>query len=311
MKQWKTGAVLISLLGIMSGMMMAGAAEEAEIPLNSETFPDPAFLSWVSDRDTDRDGGLSQMELDAVTKMDLRKLGIQDLQGLEYFRNLESLNCSENDLTVLELTDFPAMNSLTCNENPRLSELRLEGVPTLEHLYCFHSNLFELDLHDVPGLTYFAWGGSPLTELDLSGNPELQILHVLGGTLTDADLSQNRKLETVLWNHTFIQTLDLSQQTDLTYLNCTDNQLLSLDLSHNTKLETVYAGKNQLLALRLPDREALFLDFTEQSPARIALEPGGKWDFTGTVCAVDPARKNHRIEGWRSGWNTDPAGCTQ
>ena len=45
MKQWKTGAVLISLLGIMSGMMMAGAAEEAEIPLNSETFPDPAFLS--------------------------------------------------------------------------------------------------------------------------------------------------------------------------------------------------------------------------------------------------------------------------
>ena len=84
MKQWKTGAVLISLLGIMSGMMMAGAAEEAEIPLNSETFPDPAFLSWVSDRDTDRDGSLSQMELDAVTKMDLRKLGIQDLQGLEY-----------------------------------------------------------------------------------------------------------------------------------------------------------------------------------------------------------------------------------
>lgn len=274
MKQWKTGAVLISLLGIMSGMMMAGAAEKAEIPLNSETFPDPAFLRWVSDRDTDRDGSLSQMELDVVTKMDLRKLGIQDLQGLEYFRNLESLNCSENDLTILELTDFPAMNSLTCNENPRLSELRLEGVPTLEHLYCFHSNLFELDLHDVPGLTYFAWGGSPLTELDLSGNPELQILHVLGGTLTDADLSQNRKLETVLWNHTFIQTLDLSQQTDLTYLNCTDNQLLSLDLSHNTKLETVYAGKNQLLALRLPDREALFLDFTEQSPARIALEPG-------------------------------------
>ena len=123
--------------------------------------------------------------------MDLRKLGIKDLSGLEWFDALEELNCSENDLVRLELPDLPALTSLTCNENPRLETLDLSGAPALEHLYCFHSNLSEWNLHDVPNLSYLAWGGSPLAELDLSGNPKLHTLHVLGGDLAQADLSHN------------------------------------------------------------------------------------------------------------------------
>lgn len=272
MKLWRHAAAF--LLSLCAAATVAAAADTPPVPLTEEAFPDPAFLQWVGKKDSDGDGFLSQEELDAVTAMDLRKQGIEQLDGLEYFRNLESLNCSENDLTALVLEDFPALTSLTCNENASLETLDLSGVPALEHLYCFHSALTELDLQDVPALTYLAWGGSPLQELDLSNNPELQVLHVLGGDLADADLSHNPKLDMLLWNHTRIETLDLSSQTELTYLNCTDNQLTSLDLSANSKLETLYAGKNRLLAIRLPGDDLSFCDLTDQRPAPFDLPTG-------------------------------------
>lgn len=272
MKLWRHAAAF--LLSLCAAATVAAAADTPPVPLTEEAFPDPAFLQWVGKKDSDGDGFLSQEELDAVTAMDFRKQGIEQLDGLEYFRNLESLNCSENDLTALVLEDFPALTSLTCNENASLETLDLSGVPALEHLYCFHSALTELDLEDVPALTYLAWGGSPLQELDLSNNPQLQVLHVLGGDLADADLSHNPKLDMLLWNHTRIETLDLSNQTELTYLNCTDNQLTSLDLSANSKLETLYAGKNRLLAIRLPGDDLSFCDLTDQRPAPFDLPTG-------------------------------------
>lgn len=271
MNLWKKVLAALAALCLMAGASIMGSAASLSVPITPETFPDPAFLHWVEGTDTDGDGLLSQSERDAVTDMDLRKLGIQDLTGVEWFRALETLNCSENDLLSLELTDFPALRSLTCSENPRLENLTLSGTPALEHLYCFHSNLSLMDLHGVPDLTYLVWGGSPLQELDLSGNPNLHTLHVLGGNLLEADLSHNEKLDTLLWNHTWIGTLDLSHQPDLTYLNCTDNQLTSLDLSHNTKLETLYAGSNRLLAIQVPSDSLTFCDLTGQRPAAFTL----------------------------------------
>lgn len=297
MKYLGTCMLLLSLLSATAGRAAAGE-ETSSIALNSSVFPDPAFLHWSENQDVNGDGFLSQQELGAVTEMDLRKLGIESLEGLEWYYALESLNCSENDLVRLELSDFPRLKSLTCNENPRLEALELTGVPALEHLYCFHSNLAQLDLHAVPSLTYFAWGGSPLQELDLSQNPNLQVLHVLGGNLTRADLSQNSQLETLLWNHTWIETLDLSHQPNLTYLNCTDNQLTALDLSNQPKLETVYAGRNCLLAVQMPVGDAIFCDLADQRPAAYRLAPGENGFFLDQLV---PWIKVDEVSQWSGG----------
>lgn len=274
-KLWKQAMLFGMVLCAAANLAVAGAVAmpEETIAIDSSNFPDSAFQTWVQTKDTDGDGLLSQAERDAVTQADLRKCGIQDLRGLEWFSSLETLNCSENDLTRLELPDLPALKSLTCNENARLEVVDLRGAPALEQFSCFHSNLTELDLHAVPNLQYCVWGGSPLQELDLSGNSELRVLHVLGGDLTSADLSHNPKLDTLLWNHTRIGALDLSHQQDLTYLNCTDNRLTRLDLSQNPKLETLYANNNQLLAVQIPE-SVTFCELTGQRPASWTLEPG-------------------------------------
>ena len=83
MKLWKKGLALLMVLCMTAGMAMTAHAAADSVPIDSTTFPDPAFLLWVEGKDTDGDGSLSPSERSAVTSMDLRKLGIQDLSGLE------------------------------------------------------------------------------------------------------------------------------------------------------------------------------------------------------------------------------------
>lgn len=62
MKLWKKGLALLMVLSITAGMVMTGSAEAGLVPIDSASFPDPAFLRWVQEKDTDGDGALSQAE---------------------------------------------------------------------------------------------------------------------------------------------------------------------------------------------------------------------------------------------------------
>lgn len=47
MKLWKKGLALLMVLSITAGMVMTGSAESGLVPIDSASFPDPAFLRWV------------------------------------------------------------------------------------------------------------------------------------------------------------------------------------------------------------------------------------------------------------------------
>lgn len=158
MKLWRHAAAF--LLSLCAAATVAAAADTPPVPLTEEAFPDPAFLQWVEKKDSDGDGSLSQEELDAVTAMDLRKQGIEQLDGLEYFRNPESLNCSENDLTALVLEDFPALTYLAWGGSP-LQELNLSNSPELQVLHVLGGDLADADLSHNPKLDMLLWNHPP------------------------------------------------------------------------------------------------------------------------------------------------------
>ena len=88
------------------------------IPVNNETFPDEAFRAYVSENiDVSHDGNLSEGEINSVTTMDVSGLGIRSLQGMEYFTALESLDCSDNELTSLDLSANTKLQSLNAENN--------------------------------------------------------------------------------------------------------------------------------------------------------------------------------------------------
>ena len=67
--------------------------------------------------DMDADGQLSEEEVSGVTGIDVSGMGIQDLKGIEYFTELESLDCSDNELTSLDLSANAKLQILKAESN--------------------------------------------------------------------------------------------------------------------------------------------------------------------------------------------------
>ena len=68
--------------------MMASAEN---VMINETNFPDTNFRNWVLSQDYGADGVLTDEELKNITDLDVRRLEIHDLKGIEYFTALEEL----------------------------------------------------------------------------------------------------------------------------------------------------------------------------------------------------------------------------
>ena len=82
------------------------------VPLNSENFPDKTFLEYIRTTFDNGDNGpdgkpngiLDPDEWKFVTAIDVSGMEITSLKGISNFRNLKKLNCSDNQLTSLNLS---------------------------------------------------------------------------------------------------------------------------------------------------------------------------------------------------------------
>lgn len=208
---------------LAEGTAALPAAETGSIPINSTHFPDANFLKYVEKIiDTDHSGTLSQEERNA-TVIYVLGMGIKDLTGIEFFPELENLDCKNNNLTRLDVS-----------KNTKLTKL-----------YCEFNQLTGLDLSKNTALTELNCQVNQLTSLDLSKNTALTKLDCALNPLTSLDVSNNTALTYLDCNYNQLTSLDLSQNTALTKLGCHDNQLTSLDLSKNTALDTLDCSGNK------------------------------------------------------------------
>ena len=93
----------------------------------------------------------------SITELDVSSENLTELD-LSRYPNLETLDCSANELTKLDLSHTPELTQLWCYEN-QLTELDLSHTPELTKLQC-SNNLFspdDLDLSHIKNLqgTYF------------------------------------------------------------------------------------------------------------------------------------------------------------
>ena len=110
-----------------------------DIAINEENFPDAHFREYVSNNiDKDYDGILSLEECAAVKRIFeygiVYKRDISDLTGIEYFTELEDLQCSQLELTSLDLSNNTALIYLDCS-NCKLTSLDLSKNTQLIYVY--------------------------------------------------------------------------------------------------------------------------------------------------------------------------------
>ena len=89
------------------------------VPIKEGIFPDENFRKIVASKkiNTDEDEWLSESEMQAVEELELANTNISSLEGIEYFCNLKMLQCANNKLTSLDMTNSKKLNKLYCIEN--------------------------------------------------------------------------------------------------------------------------------------------------------------------------------------------------
>lgn len=109
-------ALCISM--VLSMTPPASFAETGATAINEENFPDSAFRTYVEENfDKDGSGDLSEEEIAAVTNISVSDMGIRSLSGIGYFTELDSLDCSWNELTSLDLSGNTKITELNAVSN--------------------------------------------------------------------------------------------------------------------------------------------------------------------------------------------------
>lgn len=248
-------------------------AEGQLLAIDEVNFPDSAFRAYIRGDITDyetgeslftgdanMDGYLSHEELAAVKEIDVSGVYWDDgtchsLEGIEYFAELELLNCGYQSLTELDLTGNPKLRELIAYKSGLLT-VDLTGCQELEVFKCYHTGISELDLSGNPKLKELNASEINLTALDVTGCPELEILHCGGNWISELDLSQNPNLVELRCYNTMsyndfagLTELDVSACAKLEYLDVSMNSLTELDVSNNPALKTLIAYTNAISKL--------------------------------------------------------------
>ena len=233
--------------------------------INETNFPDMNFRNWLLVQDYGKDGKLIEEEIKSVTSLDVSGTSkspgsIKSLKGIEIFNSLESLRCSDNQLTSLDVSKNTALRYLYCGHN-QLTSLDVSKNTALTNLYCGSNQLTSLDVSKNTALTYLDCGSNQLTSLDVSKNTALKDLACYFNQLTSLDVSKNTALTDLNCYSNQLTSIDVSKNTALTDLICSYNQLTSLDVSKNTALAGLECRSNQLTSLDVSKNTVLdYLD---------------------------------------------------
>lgn len=109
--------------------------EVSGVLLTGGLFPDGVFRHYLSVQfDENKDNVLSQDEIASITRIDLPAgniTSVQTLSGIEFLGALQYLDCSGNQLTILDVSRNPMLEALYCGNNPELKEIWLNTGQTI------------------------------------------------------------------------------------------------------------------------------------------------------------------------------------
>ena len=157
------GTLIFLFGGAILGAAMIETASSVDAVLDIDDVDDDAFADYLSCKvDTDGDGYISQKEADRVTSIGnlsqdftygngLCASGVEDLDGIEVFKNLKVLLVCDNELESLDLSQNTKLRKEDCSDN-YLEDLELPETEKLTTLWAYDNRLDELDVSGAPEL---------------------------------------------------------------------------------------------------------------------------------------------------------------
>ncbi len=213
------------------------------------SIPDVNFKSYLLANtaiNTNGDTEIQVSEANAFTgNIEVSNMSISDLTGIEAFTSLTYLDCSNNQITALDVSNNTALRTLYCGYN-QLTAIDVTANIALLRLNCRQNQITSIVTSNNTALESFIFIDNQVAAINVANNTALKTLLGSNNNLTSIDVSANTALRTLWCSNNQLTSLDVSTNTALTQLSCGTNQLSSLNVTTNTALTELICNNNDI-----------------------------------------------------------------
>ena len=252
------------------------------VSIDISNFEDPQFEAYIlANFDKNGDGSISLSEANEITEIDCSGLGIRSIAEIKNFPNLISLNCSNNQISELNVNKNTSLQTLSCygndlqlldfsncknlttiyllenGKNVILNNSGIEGSYTMTIDQSPYSNLI-VSFANTKILQLDCTNNESLQSIDISKNDQLAIMRIESNPLLEIlDVTKNSRLEILYCVNNMLTGLDVSKNPILTILDCSQNDITELDVTNNPQLSLLNCSSNQIELLDLSQNTLL------------------------------------------------------
>ncbi|HQV36114.1 MAG TPA: T9SS type A sorting domain-containing protein [Flavobacterium sp.] len=222
--------------------------------------------------DQNDDGEIQIAEAMVIDSLNVPFSNIVDFSGISDFTNLKKINCSNNQINNLNVTNLSLLQELYCSNNCMgtlsvnglsnlkileanticVSNFNLTGLTSLEYFSCTYNGLSSLDVSQLTALKILNCGYNNLVSLTISGFPDLeQLICESNQSMSSFNISSLPSLAFLDVSVTNIGNLNLTSFTSLTNVVCTLANLNTLQVSNLPNLISLLCAGNSLSNLDL------------------------------------------------------------
>lgn len=146
----KTSATILLCL-----LLLTNCEKWPELTLN---IPDDHLLTVLIEQgiDQDNDGEISRAEAEMITSLIINDDSISDMTGIEAFINLDTLICSGNQISSLDVSNMDVLLYLECSSN-QIKTLDVSRNTSLLRLGCGHNQIETLDVSGKGARRFVHW----------------------------------------------------------------------------------------------------------------------------------------------------------
>ena len=207
--------------------------------------------------DANNDGEVSVSEAQNIENIDLYYLPFTDLEGLQFFTNVKTINALNGLATTFNFPQLVNLEKLVFNAfsgQQTLIDFNVSSNLNLKELELYAGNAAVVDLSNNINLRELRiYDGSADQILNLDNLVNLRKLTYFGNIST-LNISDCVRLIEIYINYISapdiaLSSLDLTNQPLLINLNISNSNITTLDLSANQNLESVFVQGNQLQSI--------------------------------------------------------------
>lgn len=233
-------------------------------------IPDVNFEQALIDSGIDVgaiDGQVLTANIEHLNSLDVNNKNIESLEGIKAFLSLTELNCSNNYLNELDVSNMLNLEELYCSSNYFLTNnpantnglLNTSGVLNLRKLHCSGNFLADIDVTTLFNLDDLDCSDNKIETLNITNNTLLQYLNCSNNELQDLNINNLNVLISLNCSVNSISHLTTSaiNNNTLTQINCSNNDLNALQIDNYLGLEDLDCNRNSIANLNTSNNTLL------------------------------------------------------